>query len=138
MTKQHKNLPELLYLGEVAELQTIRQDNGQLIIGAAVSLNRAFAAIAEHYPHMQHLAQRFASTPICNSGTLVGNIANGSPIGDSMPFLIALGAEIESLGGGGARILPLDEYYLDYRKTALAPDDLVAFLRLDLAGKSCL
>ncbi|MDI9348451.1 MAG: xanthine dehydrogenase small subunit [Candidatus Symbiobacter sp.] len=132
VTKQHKNLPEIIYLGEVAELQAMTTTADSLVIGAAVSLHDGFAAIEQHYPQMSELARRFASTPICQSGTLVGNIANGSPIGDSMPFLIALRAEIELIGAKGARRMPLEDFYLDYRKTALAADEIVAYLHVPL------
>ena len=132
VTKQHKKLPEIIYLGDVAELQNIINSKDKIVIGAAVSLSRAFAEIEKHYPDMRELALRFASTPICQSGTLVGNIANGSPIGDSMPFLIALKAELILIGKERQRVMPLDQYYLDYRKTALAGDEIVAYLCLNL------
>ena len=136
VTKQHKKLPEIIYLGEVVELQNITQSKDKILIGAAVSLSRAFAEIEKYYPDMRELALRFASTPICQSGTLVGNIANGSPIGDSMPFLIALKAEVILIGKERQRVLPLDQYYLDYRKTALAGDEIVAYLCLNLPQHS--
>src|SRR5262249_19382315 len=73
-------------------LKTIERDAQTLTIGAAASLEDAYAAVAAEYPELAELWTRFASLPIRNAGTLGGNVANGSPIGDSMPALIALGA----------------------------------------------
>jgi xanthine dehydrogenase small subunit len=132
VTKQLRDLPPLIYLGEVAELQRIGEAGGVLEIGAAVRLTEAYAAIVAHYPMLDEIGNRFASPPIRNAGTLCGNIANGSPIGDSMPFLIALGASVELRRGKRSRSLPLDELYLGYQKKALAPGEFVAAVRIPL------
>jgi len=94
VTKQHRDLPEIIYLGNVKELGRISQTDEYLEIGASVSLTDAFAALLEEYSDLEEIIRRFASPPICNSGTLCGNVANGSPIGDSMPALICLGASV--------------------------------------------
>ena len=88
-------LPAIVYIGAVRELQQVRVTNDAISIGAAVTLTDAWQAIVAHFPTLADLAQRFASPPVCNSGTLGGNVANGSPVGDSMPALIALGARVE-------------------------------------------
>jgi xanthine dehydrogenase small subunit len=95
VTQQLRELPSIIYIGEVAELKCIRSDAAGIVIGAAVPLTEGWGAIVAAYPQLAELAQRFGSPPVRNSGTLCGNIANGSPIGDAMPVLIALGAEIE-------------------------------------------
>jgi xanthine dehydrogenase small subunit len=125
VTKELRELPALLYLGRVAELQQIEASAQGLRIGAAVPLIDAWAAILEWYPALAEVARRFASPPICNSGTLCGNIANGSPIGDSMPILLALDAHLELRCGAQTRRLALDEFYLGYRRTALARGELI-------------
>ncbi|HET9045404.1 MAG TPA: xanthine dehydrogenase small subunit, partial [Casimicrobiaceae bacterium] len=94
VTKQLRELAAIIYTGNVAELKRIETTDAHLNIGAAVSLTDAYAAIVAEYPDLDELARRFASPPIRNAGTLGGNIANGSPIGDSMPILIALGATL--------------------------------------------
>jgi xanthine dehydrogenase small subunit len=81
---------------------------------------------------LSELWQRFASLPIRNAGTLGGNVANGSPIGDSAPWLIALGAEIVLRGGSGQRVMPLEDFYLDYQKKDLRPDEIVEAVRIPL------
>jgi xanthine dehydrogenase small subunit len=104
-----------------------------LEIGAAVTLERAHTALAEFYPReLDSHWRRFASLPVRNAGTLGGNVANGSPIGDSMPWLIALGALVVLRSVAGRRILPLEDLYLDYRKKDLRPDEFVEMLRVPL------
>jgi xanthine dehydrogenase small subunit len=130
VTKQFRDLGDILYLGNVAELKTIERDAQTLTIGAAVTLEDAYAALAADYPELAELWTRFASLPIRNAGTLGGNVANGSPIGDSMPALLALGAEVVLRHGAKTRTLPLDAFYLGYQKTALAAGEFVAAIRV--------
>jgi xanthine dehydrogenase small subunit len=130
VTKHLRDLPSILYLGEVAELQRIDDIDGSLRIGAAVALTDAWAAIVASYPALDELATRFASPPVRNSGTLVGNIANGSPIGDAMPALIALDAQIELRRGKISRALPLEAFYLDYMQKDLARGEFVVAVTL--------
>src|SRR5690606_15185957 len=94
VTKQLQVLRTVIYVGDAADLNHIAVQDGHLVVAAGVLLNDAFQALAQHYPQATELWKRFASMPIRNSGTLVGNIANGSPIGDGAPFLIALGAQV--------------------------------------------
>jgi xanthine dehydrogenase small subunit len=129
-TKQHAELRELVYLGNIAELRAISTGDSHLEIGAAVSLTDAFAALLAEYPDLGEVVRRFASPPICNAGTLVGNLANGSPIGDSMPALIALGASVTLRSRAGVRELPLEDLYLDYQKKDLRPGELVTAVRV--------
>ncbi|MDR7004622.1 xanthine dehydrogenase small subunit [Paraburkholderia strydomiana] len=130
VTKQFRDLGDVLYIGNVRELKTIERDAQTLTIGAAVTLEDAYAALAADYPELAELWTRFASLPIRNAGTLGGNVANGSPIGDSMPALLALGAEVVLRHGTKTRTLPLDGFYLGYQKTALAAGEFVAALRV--------
>lgn len=128
-----RDLGDLIYIGQVTELQAVTEQDGWLIIGAGVTLNDAYAALCRHYPdELAELWQRFASEPVRNAGTLGGNVANGSPIGDSMPFLIALGAEIVLHGGASQRTLALEDFYLGYQKNALQAGEFVAALRVPL------
>ncbi|MFT4172157.1 MAG: xanthine dehydrogenase small subunit [Rhodocyclaceae bacterium] len=130
VTKQLRTLPDMIYTGNVAELKTVAVTDEWLEIGAAVSLTDAFAALVDDEPRWAELARRFASMPVRNAGTLGGNVANGSPIGDSMPGLIALGARIVLQREGVVREMALEDYYLAYRRTALAPGEFVRALRI--------
>jgi xanthine dehydrogenase small subunit len=132
VTKQLRELKHIIYLGQVADLQQMTQADGFLQIGAGVTLEAAYAAICGHYPQLNEMRQRFASLPIRNAGTLGGNVANGSPIGDSMPWLIALGAEVVLQSMTGPRTLPLDQFYLGYQKKDLQPGEVVAAVRVPL------
>jgi len=125
VTKQHRPLGDLIYVGSVADLATIEESDAGVAIGAAVSLTEAADALVRRYPELDELMRRFASPPIRNAGTLVGNIANGSPIGDSMPPLIALGARATLRRGDARRELALEDLYLAYQKTALAPGEFI-------------
>ena len=133
VTKQLRTLPRLIYLGQVSALAQVHRTRDRLHVGAAVSLSDGLKAVVQEYPMLAELAERFASPPIRNAGTLVGNIANGSPIGDSMPVLIALGATVTLRQGGARRELPLEDLYLGYQKKALGPGEFVASVNVPLA-----
>ena len=132
VTKHLRELPPIIYLGEVAELQHIDTDAQRIRIGAAVALTDAWAALVQRIPALAELAQRFGSPPVRNSGTLCGNLANGSPIGDAMPALIALGARVELRRGERRRKLALEDLYLGYQKKALEPGEFVASVDVPL------
>jgi xanthine dehydrogenase small subunit len=102
-----------------------------MAIGAGVTLEAAFEALRADRPQLQAFTERFAGLPVRQSGTLVGNVANGSPIGDSMPLLIALGASVVLMrwaaqgkrGQVAHRELALEDFYTGYRQNRLAPDE---------------
>ena len=138
VTKQLRELPPILYLGDVAELDRIDEREAMLEIGAAVSLTDAYAAVVERYPMLAELANRFGSPPVRNSGTLCGNLANGSPIGDSMPVLIALGAEVVLRRGSSERSIPLEALYRAYRETTLGKGEFVRAVRIPAPRDGCI
>jgi|HubBroStandDraft_1064217.scaffolds.fasta_scaffold00156_31 xanthine dehydrogenase small subunit len=125
VTKQLRDLPALIFLGDVPELSAIEDRPDELWIGAAVTLTDAWPALLRGFPELGEQAARFASPPIRNSATLCGNLANGSPIGDSIPALIALGAQIELRKGATVRRLPLEEFYLGYQKKDLSKGEFL-------------
>ena len=131
VTKQFRALNDIIYLGWVLEIKHIIDTPTDIEIGAGVSLEDAYNALHLHYPHvLVELHQRFASRLVRNVGTLGGNIANGSPIGDSMPWLLALGAQVMLNGPDGARVVPLCDFYLGYQKKDLQPGEFIASLRI--------
>jgi xanthine dehydrogenase small subunit len=133
VTKQLRQIDAIIYLGHVEALKTMSQADGMIEIGAGVTLNDAYAAACTHYPgELTELWRRFASLPIRNVGTLGGNVANGSPIGDSMPWLIALGSQIVLHSVEGERVLALEDFYLGYQRTDLRPGEFVRALRVPL------
>ncbi|CAN7598595.1 xanthine dehydrogenase small subunit [Acidovorax sp. LjRoot118] len=125
VTKMHKQYAQILDVTRAAELLHLGEDAQQITIGAAVSLTDAFAALTRQWPQLHSFATRFAGLPVRNSGTLGGNVANGSPIGDSMPLLIALRAQIVLASTRGERTLALEDLYTGYRQNVIAPDELL-------------
>ena len=128
VTKQFRDLGEVISVTEVDELKAVTHADGELRIGAGASLETAWAALASRAPSLTEAWRRFASPPIRHAGTLGGNVANGSPIGDSAPVLMALDAQIELRQAGRVRRLPLDDFYTGYLANRLEPGEFVQAL----------
>jgi xanthine dehydrogenase small subunit len=143
VTKQHRRLQQVLDVTATRELQQVRTHPDHMAIGAAVSLTDAFAALVQERPQLKTFSQRFAGLPVRNAGTLGGNVANGSPIGDSMPLLIALGARVvlmrwQATPEGGEivqRELPLEDLYTGYRKNVMLADELLCWIQVPRPGR---
>jgi xanthine dehydrogenase small subunit len=127
-----RDLPDLICVGEVAELKRIERRGESLRIGAGASLEDAYRALVREWPSLEDMWLRFASVPIRNAGTMGGNIANGSPIGDSAPVLMALDATIELRQGARVRSMALADFYVDYMKNRLEPGEFVQALNVPL------
>jgi xanthine dehydrogenase small subunit len=123
----------VLDLSRVDALRQIEDTPQQLTIGAAVTLREAFAALVADRPQLHTFASRFAGLPVRNAGTLGGNIANGSPIGDSMPLLLALDARVILMSSRGQREMPLSQFYTGYRKNVLEADEILVWIKVPKA-----
>ena len=132
VTKQFRELPGLIYIGGVEELKRVDVVDGVLHIGAAASLESAWQALVAHWSTLRDLWLRFASLPIRAAGTLGGNVANGSPIGDSAPVLMALDARIVLRHGEHVRQMPLTDFYTGYMQNRLEPGEFVQALTVPL------
>ncbi|MDH4059448.1 MAG: xanthine dehydrogenase small subunit [Aquincola sp.] len=133
VNKQHKALPLLIATTGIAELSRIEaRADGTLVIGAAASLEAAWSALAARHPELAEMWLRFASPPVRHAGTMGGNVANGSPIGDGAPVLIALDASVVVQRGSRRRRVRLDAFYLDYMKNALEPGEFVREIEVPL------
>lgn len=130
ITKQHRAYAQVLDVTRVEALRQIQRSGDGLRIGAAVTLQDAYAALVADRPQLRRFAERFAGLPVRSSGTLGGNVANGSPIGDSMPLLLALGATLVLASVRGERRVALDAFYTGYRQNVLAPDEVLAFIEV--------
>ncbi|WP_322042699.1 xanthine dehydrogenase small subunit [Paraburkholderia sp. J67] len=130
VTKQMRELGDIVYVGQVDAMREITVGDDFIEIGAGVTVERAYAELAKPYPELFEMWQRFASLPIRNAGTIGGNVANGSPIGDSMPGLIALGARVVVRGGDIEREMPLEDLYLAYQKKDMAEHEFVLALKV--------
>ncbi len=138
VTKQHRELDTVIYTGRVAELNEVNATATHIDIGAAVSLADAMVLIVEQYPGLDELFRRFASPPIRNAGTLGGNIANGSPIGDAMPALMVAGTTLTLRRGRSRREVPLDAFYLDYQVKDLREAEFVESVHVPVLGDDVL
>ena len=134
VTKQHRQFDQIIDVTKVAELRQIEHHPQFSAIGAAVTLNDAFAALTKDRPQLHDFAARFAGLPVRNSGTLGGNVANGSPIGDAMPLLIALGATVVLMSVRGSREMPLEQLYTGYRQNVMAGDEILAWIKVPKPG----
>ena len=134
VNKQFRDVGDLIYLGDVAELKTVEARGDSLHIGAGASLEDAWRALAQRAPALTDVWLRFASPPIRHAGTMGGNVANGSPIGDAPPVLMALDAQIVLRRGAQVRRMPLTDFYVDYMKNELAPGEFVQGLEVPLAA----
>ncbi|MBS3911891.1 MAG: FAD binding domain-containing protein [Hydrogenophaga sp.] len=138
VTKLHKRFDRVLDVTAARELRRVESYPHHIAIGAAVSLTDAFAALVHERPQLKIFSQRFAGLPVRNAGTLGGNVANGSPIGDSMPLLIALGASVvlmrwKKTAAGGAvahRELRLEDLYTGYRTNVMRADELLCWIKV--------
>ena len=138
VTKQHKRFASVLDVTATRELLRVENYPHHVAIGAAVTLTDAFDALVQIRPHLRRFAERFAGLPVRNSGTLGGNVANGSPIGDSMPLLIALGASVvlmrwkkgRTKGEVAHRELRLEDLYTGYRTNVMHSDELLCWIKV--------
>ena len=140
VTKLHKRFSQVVDVTAAHELRRVETYPHHVAIGAAVSLNEAYAALVSERPQLKAFAQRFAGLPVRNSGTLGGNVANGSPIGDSMPLLMALGASVVLMRWDARRKavahreLRLEDLYTGYRTNVMKADELLCWIKVPRPG----
>ena len=125
VTKFLRDISPALFIGHLHDLQSIESDTDGLTLGAGVSYTDAQDAITRHVPGLEAYWNRIGGQQVRNMGTVGGNIANGSPIGDTPPPLIALGATVTLQSVRGTRSMALEEFFVDYGKQDRAPDELV-------------
>jgi xanthine dehydrogenase small subunit len=136
VNKQFRPLGDIVYVGRVAAMKRIEVTEGELRIGAGASLEAAWSALAARFKGLADVWLRFASKSVRHTGTMGGNLANGSPIGDSAPVLMALDASVELRRGGVVRRVPLDQFYLGYMRNQMAPGEFVQTIVVPLAAAS--
>ncbi|WP_226570240.1 xanthine dehydrogenase small subunit [Mangrovibacter yixingensis] len=130
ITQFYRQLPLLISLNHVKELSAITVTDSMITLGATARLSDIGHQLQSYIPAFSEMLTRFASCQVRNQATLAGNLANASPIGDGAPMLLALGASLSLQCGEQQRELPLDDFFLDYRKTALAPGEFIRAIHI--------
>ena len=138
VSKDREAFPAVISTQWVSELRTVSEGKDKLVIGGGVTYTKALPALDRHFPSFAALVRRIGSRQIRNIGTLAANIANASPIGDTIPCLMALDATIVLRSTRGVRGVKADEFILSYRKTAMEKDEIIAAIEIPLlkAGTS--
>ena len=130
VTQMNRRLPQLIAINNIASLKTVVVEEESILIGAAVTYSQMEMVLNQHFPEFGQLLHRFASRQVRNNGTMGGNVANASPIGDTPPVLLALNACIELSSAEGNRWMPLHEFFLDYKKTQQKPGEYLRMIRI--------
>jgi xanthine dehydrogenase small subunit len=132
VSKDREALPVVISVGAVRELRGIKTDADAIEIGGAVTYTDALPHLDRHFPSFGALVRRIGSRQIRNLGTIAGNLATASPIGDTIPCLIALDATVTLASRAGKRVLPVESFITGYRKSALAAGEVIAAIRIPL------
>ena len=130
VTKGLRDLDTPVFIGDIPELRTIEEDAAGVTLGAAVRYAEAHDVLDRLHPDLGELVRRIGGLQVRNAGTIGGNIANGSPIGDGPPALIALGASLTLRRGGQRRTLALEDYFLAYGQQDRAPGEFVEYIHV--------
>lgn len=134
VTKFLRRIGPAIFTGHLDELKSVTRQGALLRIGAGASYTDCQALLSEHLPHLRGYWDRIAGWQVRNMGTVGGNIANGSPIGDTPPVLIALGAEITLRRGEIRRSMALQDFFVDYGKQDRQPGEFVESISVPLPG----
>ena len=130
VTKHFRDISPVVFIGGLDELRQVSEADDVITIGAGVSYTDAYAALAGRIPALRPLLDRIGGDQVRNMGTIGGNIANGSPIGDTPPPLIALGAELTLRKGDARRTIKLEDFFIDYGKQDRAAGEFVEALHV--------
>ena len=125
VTQFHREIETLISVNLVEDMKTCEETDTELLIGANLPISQASPMLHKHYPDFGELLHRFASLQVRNQGTIGGNVANASPIGDTPPLLIALDAKLKLRCGEKTRIIPIEEYFISYKVTAQQPSEFI-------------
>ncbi len=131
-TQQLNALDTLISVSHIPALSRIEQRPDKLVFGAASPLNKIHDVLTQYFPMLDEIVERFASLPIRNQATLGGNIANASPIGDMPPVMLALNANVLVDSGDSVRRIPINEFFVDYRKTKLQKNEWIDAIEVPL------
>jgi xanthine dehydrogenase small subunit len=135
VTKFMREISPAVFIGGLDELRTISERDGVISIGAGVTYTEAFSTLAERIPALGPLFDRIGGEQVRNMGTIGGNIANGSPIGDTPPPFIALGATLTLRKGQARRMIPLENFFVAYGKQDRQPGEFVEAVHVPIPAE---
>jgi CO/xanthine dehydrogenase FAD-binding subunit len=127
----------LLDLNPVSELADWAIEDGQLVLGATLPYSRVITELGDRLPGLAMASRTIGSPQIRNRGSIGGNLGSASPAGDSHPVLLALNATVEVASARGSRLIPVDDFYLGPKRSALAPDELIRAVRIPSGSGPC-
>jgi xanthine dehydrogenase small subunit len=136
VTKQKKDIDNIIYLNSIDELNYIKEKSNYIEIGATTSLIEFESFIKKYYPDFNSILQRYGSVQIRNVATIAGNIATASPIGDTLPLLLSLDASVVLQDFKKKIILPLKNFFISYRKTKLKAGQFISSIRIPIFKKN--
>lgn len=134
-TQALKEAPQRLFIGQINELTIIEETDDELTIGAAVPFSRCLPPLLSHYPEARELFSRLGSMQIRNLGTFGGSLGNASPIGDPLPFLLAVDATINLASTDGSRNVKATDFFLGFKQTALKAREIIQSVNIPLPDK---
>jgi xanthine dehydrogenase small subunit len=134
VTKFMREIGPVVFLSHLDDLRLITEDDDGLMLGAGVSYTEAYPVIIRHFPQLTELWNRIGGEQVRNMGTVGGNVANGSPIGDTPPALIGLGATVQLRKGNNRRSVPIEKYFIEYGKQDRAPGEFVEAIHIPYLG----
>ncbi|WP_288948767.1 xanthine dehydrogenase small subunit [uncultured Paracoccus sp.] len=136
VTKFLRNISPAVFIGHLQDLKRIELTGGRITIGAGVTYSEFEPFLREHFPEAVDYWLRIGGWQVRNAGTIGGNIANGSPIGETPPLLIALGATLRLRSAEGTRELPVEDYFIEYGKQDRRPGEFVEAIAVPLKGNA--
>ena len=136
VTKERKEINSIIYMNSIDELNYIKNNKKYIEIGASTSLTEFETYIEKYYPDFATILKRYGSVQIRNVATISGNISTASPIGDTLPLLLSLDAKVVLQGLGKIKVLPLNEFFISYRKTKLKRGQFIQSIRIPLFPKN--
>ena len=136
VTKEKKDIDSIIYMNSINELNYIEKKNNYIEIGATTPLISFESFIKKYYPDFEQILQRYGSVQIRNVCTIAGNIATASPIGDTLPLLLVLNAKVLIQDSNKKKVLPLNKFFISYRKTKLKKGQFIHSIRIPILKKN--
>ena len=136
VTKERKDINSIIYMNSIKELNYINNNNKYIEVGATTPLTDFEIYIKKYYPDFNKILKRYGSIQIRNVATIAGNIATASPIGDNLPLLLALDSKVVLQGIKKSKIIPINDFFINYRKTKLKEGQFIHSIRIPIFNKN--